>query len=129
MAKETTPTLCNAIRFMESWMTVWEDHQNLLAGEDHCAHDWVEEGLLWAKKYYRKMDDSKAFAISLCTCSHIFCDNSHAVLKIIRLVLNPYMREKWMDTYWEPSYIDKAKEDILSEVSMKYYPIYSLLDR
>ena len=59
---------------MESWMTVWENHLSLLVADSHLVHDWIEEGLLWAKKYYRKMDSSKAFAVSMCTCSHLLGD-------------------------------------------------------
>ena len=118
MARESTPTLCHAIRFMESWMTAWEDHQEYLAA-DHQVHNWIEEGLYWAKKYYRRMDSSKAFAISMCACSNILCYPDAALTHRLQ-VLNPYMREAWMQTYWDEYYISKAKGDIMSEVSTHY---------
>ena len=70
MAREKTPTLSSAIKFIESWMTAWESHQELVLSTRVAVHEWIEEGLTWAKKYYRRMDNSKAYAIAMCTCRH-----------------------------------------------------------
>ena len=53
--------------------------------------------------------------------------HAHVELKIAAIVLNPYMRDTWMNQFWEVQYIEKAKADILGEVSIRYDPIHSIL--
>jgi len=63
-----TPVLSGAIPSFELFMTQWEklgdEHLNLKA--------WTDIGLKWATKYYKRMDDTDAYVISMC---EFFCHN------------------------------------------------------
>lgn len=62
MSSETTPVLSHAIASFEMLMTEWEK-----LGEQHSKlRPWTEVGLKWAKKYYNRMDDTKAYVITMC---------------------------------------------------------------
>ena len=57
-----TPVLSGAIPSFELFMTQWEklgdEHLNLKA--------WTDIGLKWATKYYKRMDDTDTYVISMC---------------------------------------------------------------
>jgi hypothetical protein len=61
MSSEKTPVLCGAIASFELLMTVWE---NLGKVHPHLAY-WTEIGLLWARKYYKRMDDTQAYIVTM----------------------------------------------------------------
>lgn len=62
MSTHMTPVLSGAIPSFELFMTQWEklgdEHLNLKA--------WTDIGLKWATKYYKRMDDTDAYVISMC---------------------------------------------------------------
>ena len=62
MSAETTPVLSGAIPSFEIFMSQWER-----LGEDYLTlKPWTDIGLKWAKKYYKRMDDTDAYVISTC---------------------------------------------------------------
>jgi len=62
MSSESTPVLSRAISNFEMFMTEWEK-----LGEQHeILRPWTEIGLEWAKKYYKRMDDTDAYVITMC---------------------------------------------------------------
>ena len=66
MARENIPVLCGGIIAFEVFMTAWEEQQAGYALESHPASDWIEEGLFWARKYYNRMNNSKAYIVTMC---------------------------------------------------------------
>ena len=62
MSAHTTPILSGAVPSFELFMTKWEQ-----LGDDHMnLKPWIDIGLKWAKKYYTKMDDTRAYVIAMC---------------------------------------------------------------
>jgi len=61
MSSERTPILSGAIPAFEMFMTKWEKIANI----EHLK-PLVEPGLEWATRYYRRMDDTRAYVISMC---------------------------------------------------------------
>ena len=62
MSKERTPILSGAIPTFEMFMTAWEQ-----LGRDHpCLSQWTDISIEWATTYYKKMDDSSAYVITMC---------------------------------------------------------------
>jgi hypothetical protein len=62
MSSESKPTLSFATIELEKFMTELED-----LGEDHnLLKPWTEIGVEWAKKYYIRMDDTRAYVIAMC---------------------------------------------------------------
>ena len=62
MSRESTPVLSGAVPLFEMFMSQWEyvrDHHEE-------TRSWVDVGLTWAKKYYRRMDHTKAYIIAMC---------------------------------------------------------------
>ena len=61
MSSESTPVLCGAIASFELLMTKWER-----LGEEHPELQyWSRIGLHWARKYYKRMDDTDAYIITM----------------------------------------------------------------
>jgi len=61
MSSESTPVLCGAIASFELLMTKWER-----LGEEHPELQyWTQIGLAWARKYYKRMDDTDAYVIAM----------------------------------------------------------------
>jgi hypothetical protein len=61
MSSESTPVLCGAIASFELLMTKWER-----LGEEHPGLQyWTRIGLRWARKYYKRMDDTDAYVIAM----------------------------------------------------------------
>jgi hypothetical protein len=44
------------------FMTDWER----LAAQHELLRPWTEIGLQWAKKYYKRMDDTDAYVVTMC---------------------------------------------------------------
>ena len=61
MSTESMPVMCGAIASFELLMTKWErlgkEHPQLWYG--------TQIGLRWVKKYYKQMDDTNAYAITM----------------------------------------------------------------
>jgi hypothetical protein len=62
MSSESTPVLSRAIIEFEKFMTELER-----LGADHpVLKPWTDIGVHWATKYYIRMDDTKAYVVSMC---------------------------------------------------------------
>jgi hypothetical protein len=61
MSSERTPVLSGAIPAFEMLMTKWEK-----IAESDTLKPLVEPGLEWTTRYYRRMDGTKAYIISMC---------------------------------------------------------------
>lgn len=62
MSKEKTPVLAGVIPSFERFMTSWE----LLAKKNPHLRTALNTGLSFANKYYKKMDDTRAYLIAMC---------------------------------------------------------------
>jgi hypothetical protein len=61
MSSESMPVLCGAIASFELLMTKWEQ-----LGEEHPELKyWTQISLHWAQKYYKQMDDTDAYVITM----------------------------------------------------------------
>jgi hypothetical protein len=67
MSKEKTPVLAGVIPTFERFMTAWE---KLSEKNPHLAVA-INKGLMFANKYYKKMDETKAYILAMCKCSFI----------------------------------------------------------
>ena len=50
-------------RFMSAWETLSEKNPHLAVA--------INKGLSFASKYYKKMDDTKAYILAMCKCRFI----------------------------------------------------------
>jgi hypothetical protein len=66
MSVEHTPVLSGTIPAFESFMSKWEE----IAIVRPALSPWINEGLRWAKKYYKRMDETKAYVIAMCEYNH-----------------------------------------------------------
>jgi hypothetical protein len=110
MSSETTPILSGTIPAFEIFMSQWEQ----LGQKYPRLSPWIDEGLLWAEKYYRRMDFSKAYAIAMCRC---FIVLPKIGLNHFLPVINPTIRMTWIRTHWEQHYIEDAETKIKATVS------------
>ncbi len=56
------PALTRGIIAFERFMTDWEK-----VGKQHpLLKPWTDVGIQWATKYYKRMDDTKAYIITMC---------------------------------------------------------------
>jgi hypothetical protein len=62
LAKDETPVLAGVIPAFEIFLTKWEK----LAVKKPHLKPWIDEGLVWATKYYRRLDSSDAYVIAMC---------------------------------------------------------------
>jgi hypothetical protein len=63
MSAEATPVLAGSIRSFKLFMTQWE----ALAVKCPCLKRFVDISLVWAQKYYSRMDGTKAYIIAMRT--------------------------------------------------------------
>lgn len=68
MSAHATPVLSGAIPSFELFMTQWER----LGKEYRTLKPWTDIGLKWARKYYSRMDDTRAYIIAMCELSFFF---------------------------------------------------------
>jgi hypothetical protein len=61
MSTESTLILSGAIPAFEMFMTQWE---HLRDNHPETKH-WVDIGLSWATTYYRRMDDTQAYIVTM----------------------------------------------------------------
>src|ERR1700743_357086 len=61
MSAESMPVLSSAVTIFEIFMTEWEE----LGKEYPKLSPWINIGLKWAKKYYRLMDDTDAYIVTM----------------------------------------------------------------
>ena len=62
MSVESQPILSGAIPAFESFMTKWEN----LAEDNSRLKPIIQPGLEWAYKYYKRMDQTRAYVASMC---------------------------------------------------------------
>lgn len=61
MSAESMPVLSGAVATFEIFMSQWED----LRKDVKKLTPWINVGLRWAKKYYKFMDDTDAYIITM----------------------------------------------------------------
>jgi hypothetical protein len=66
MSAESMPVLSSAVGLFEIFMSQWER-----LGEDPKLSPWTTVGLKWANKYYRRMDDTDAYIVTMCESSYL----------------------------------------------------------
>jgi hypothetical protein len=62
MSGESMPVLSGAVPSFEIFMTRWEK----LRAKFPLLKPWIDVGLQWAEKYYKRMDDTDAYVIAMC---------------------------------------------------------------
>lgn len=62
MSGESMPILSGAIPAFEMFMTKWEK----LGAEHPHLKPFIQPGLDWAYKYYKRMDRTSAYIIAMC---------------------------------------------------------------
>ena len=62
MSSETNPVLSGTIPAFEMFMTAWETY----ADKNAFSAGWIRAGMALARKYYKRMDNTKAYVISMC---------------------------------------------------------------
>jgi len=82
MSAHMTSILSGAIPSFELFMSQWEK----LSEEHFNPKAWTDIRLKWATKYYKQMDDTNAYVISMC---EFFCHNSINFFWIFDEVINP----------------------------------------
>jgi hypothetical protein len=55
------PVLTSTIILFEQFMTAWEQVRKYKQ-----LKPWIDVGINWATKYYKRMDDTKAYVIAMC---------------------------------------------------------------
>jgi hypothetical protein len=77
MSKEKTPVLAGTVPTFKRFMTSWEK----LAEKNQHLAPVIKVGLKFAYKYYKKMDDTDAYMMSMCE-SNIFYlrESRHSLL-------------------------------------------------
>lgn len=95
MSSESTPVLSGAITSFEQLMTEWEQY-----GKHDELKVWTEIGLKSAKKYYKRMDDTDAY--------------------VVTMFLNPAVRFSWINGEWDSHYIKQARNTIITLVRIIY---------
>ena len=70
MSGESMPVLSSAVALFELFMTEWEARRD----ERPELAPWIKIGLKWATKYYRLMDDTDAYVVSM---SEFFITSQH----------------------------------------------------
>jgi hypothetical protein len=61
LSNDKTPVLAGVIPTFEIFLSKWE---KLAKNKPHLK-PWIE-GLIWATKYYRRLDSSNAYIIAMC---------------------------------------------------------------
>jgi hypothetical protein len=61
MSAESMPVLSSAVAFFEIFMSQWEG----LSKDSPKLTPWIDIGLRWARKYYKFMDDTNAYIVTM----------------------------------------------------------------
>ena len=62
MSGESMPVLSGAVPSFKIFMTRWEK----LHAKFPLLKPWIDVGLQWAEKYYKRMDNTDAYIIAMC---------------------------------------------------------------
>jgi len=106
MSGKTTPVLYGAIPTFEEFMMAWE---GLKKGNAHLVK-YIEPGLDLACKYYTRMDDTRAYIITMRMC--LLCPPAPDNFLMSSVVLNPMSRMTSIHDNWGKGFIDMAKKKI-----------------
>jgi hypothetical protein len=68
MSREETPVLSGSMPAFEMFMTAWEN----LSETHPRLGPFIEIGLAWARKYYQRMDNTKAYVMAMGKFHHHF---------------------------------------------------------
>ena len=101
--------LAGSMPAFEMFMTTWE----MLAEKNACLKPFIEIGLSWARKYYQRMDNTKAYIIAMGENIPHLGNQADAVCK----VLNPAVRMSWIRKHWDDDYVADAEQKIIEMVS------------
>jgi len=72
MSKEKMPVLAGVIPTFEHFMTAWE----MLSDKNPHLRVTINRGLSFVNKYYKKMDETKAYILAMCKCNSISFDDT-----------------------------------------------------
>jgi hypothetical protein len=111
MSAHATPVLSGAIPSFELCMTQWER----LGDSFTNLKPWTEIGLKWATKYYKRMDDTRAYIVAMCQFSSFLSVLTFDFTPVAP-VINPCIRFSWIESQWEVEYAEYAKKVILDVV-------------
>ena len=123
MSREQTPVLAGTLPAFEMFMSTWE-----LLGEKHPRLEpFINIGLSWARKYYCRMDQTRAYIVAM---GELLCILLLSVFRFIYVdffvVLNPSVRLSWIRKHWEPPWIARAEGIIKGVVRQHTYIIFTL---
>jgi hypothetical protein len=62
LSKDVTPVLAGVVPAFEIFLGKWET----LAEVKPWLKPWIDVGLSWATKYYKRLDHSDAYVIGMC---------------------------------------------------------------
>jgi hypothetical protein len=113
MSGDQTPLLAGVIPVFEIFMTGWE---KLKGKRPHLA-PFIQPGLDSTKKYYSRMDQSRAYVVGMCTSI-----NQNQVFSLTDnfSVVNPSIRMSWIMNNWEEAWQKKAVDMIRELVSIVF---------
>jgi hypothetical protein len=119
MSSESMPVLSSAVALYELFMSAWED----LREEKPELAPWINVGLYWAKKYYRLMDDTDAYIVTMGKFKFFIVSQCELTVdhhSRVTLVLNPCIRFRWITDQWGRDYIKRARTTMLDLVSTSW---------
>lgn len=111
LSKEETPVLAGVIPAFEIFLSKWDK----LAIAKPRLKPWIDEGLKWATKYYRRLDLSDAYVVGMCK----FCfTHDRSITLNTWIVINPSVRFSWIEKNWDEKYKKHAVTTIKTLVSI-----------
>lgn len=75
MSNESLPRLGSAVPCFELFMSAWET----LGATMPRVKPWTDLGLEWATKYYKRMDDTRAYVVAMCKFFYYDRDNAELI--------------------------------------------------
>ncbi|KIK14997.1 hypothetical protein PISMIDRAFT_72855, partial [Pisolithus microcarpus 441] len=90
MSAEARPTLSCAVPSFELFMTAWEKMQQ----ENRRLVPFIEVGLIKARRYYNRMDNTKVYIISM--------------------FVDPFLRFHWIKMHWAQDWVVRAEESVIT---------------
>ncbi|OJA12309.1 hypothetical protein AZE42_10247 [Rhizopogon vesiculosus] len=92
MSSESHPRLGRAVPHLELFMSAWEKKAQKIP---HLK-PFIDVGLKWAEKYYKRMDD---------TCAYV-----------VAMFVDPSIQMNWVKACWEKAWIRDAEKKIIELV-------------
>ena len=96
--------LAGTLPAFEMFMSRWE----ILAEKHQWLKPFIDIGLSWARKYYCKMDQTRAYVVAM---GELLCLLGCFIFTS-RAVLNPSVRMSWIRRHWEPHFIEQAEKTL-----------------